>query len=269
MLITERRWLDLIEGWLRWLQAAGCSPGTLRTRAHYLAQLSGAHRTCLPEGLDVEDLTLFVARDGWKPETRKSARSSACSFYGWMTMTGRLPRDPSLGLPKVRVPRAQPRPVPVATFADAVAGADARTRLILQLGRFGGLRRAEIAAVWPERDVDVDGWLTITGKGGHVRRIPLHQVLLGQLLAAPPGWLFPGPDGHLTPGHVGRLASAALPPGWTLHTCRHRAGTDMYAVRRDIRAVQEILGHASVRTTQLYVQVEDDALLAAVMGIAV
>jgi len=58
-------------------------------------------------------------------------------------------------------------------------------------------------------------------------------------------------------------------PGGPLHTCRHRAGTDMYAVARDIRAVQEILGHASVRTTQLYVQVDDDALLAAVMGIVV
>lgn len=91
----------------------------------------------------------------------------------------------------------------------------------------------------------------------------------GQLAAAPPGWLFPnGLGGHLTPGHVGRLASAALPDGWTLHTCRHRAGTDWYSVARDIRAVQELLGHASVATTQLYTQIQDDALITAVMGIA-
>lgn len=267
MLITERRWLDLIEGWLTYLQAGDCSPGTLRTRAHYLAQLSGQHRTRLPEGLELDDLVAFVARDGWKPETRKSARASVCSFYAWMHATGRIPRDPCARLPKVRVPRAQPRPVPVQTFADAVRDADERTRLILQLGRFAGLRRAEVAAVHT-RDVE-GGWLRVEGKGGHVRRVPLHPVLLEQLQRAPAGWLFPSLFGlPLTADHVGRLASRALPPGWTLHTCRHRAGTDMYAVRRDIRAVQEILGHASVRTTQLYTQVEDDALLAAVMGIS-
>lgn len=139
-------------------------------------------------------------------------------------------------------------------------------RLILQLGRFAGLRRAEVAAVHT-RHVE-GGWLRVEGKGGHVRRVPLHPVLLEQLQRAPAGWVFPALFGqHLTADHVGRLASRALPDGWTLHTCRHRAGTDMYAVRRDIRAVQEILGHASVRTTQLYTQVEDDALLAAVMGI--
>jgi integrase len=266
MLVPEQRWLDLIEGWLRWLQAGDAKPGTLRTRAHYLAQLAGQHRLRVPEGLDVDDLAAFVARDGWKPETRKSARSSVCSFYGWLQLTGRIPRDPSLGLPKVRVPRAQPRPVPVTTFADAVRRSNQRTQLILQLGRFAGLRREEVASVHTR---DVEGsWLRVHGKGGHERRVPLHPVLLEQLRRAPSGWLFPSPyGGHLTPGHVGVLASRALPPGWTLHTCRHRAGTDMYAVRRDIRAVQEILGHASVRTTQLYVQVEDDALIAAVMGI--
>lgn len=266
MLMTERRWVDLIEKWLRWLQAADCSPGTLRTRAHYLGHLSAAHRLRLPECIDGDDLAVFIAHDGWKPETRKSARSSVCSFYGWLRLTGRVPSDPSAQLPKVRVPRARPRPIPAITFADAVRAADSRSRLILQLARFGGLRRAEVAAV--HTDDVVDGWLRITGKGEHVRRVPLHPVLIEQLCAARPGWVFPGPDGHLTPGHVGRLASDALPTGWTLHTCRHRAGTDMYAVRRDIRAVQEILGHASVRTTQLYIEVDDAALIAAVMSIA-
>lgn len=267
MLVTERRWIDLIELWLTWLVAADCKPGTLKVRAHYLGHLAAHYRARLPEGIDLDDLAAFVGQDRWKPETKKSARASAVSFFGWMHLTGRIPRDPSAGLPPVRVPRAQPRPVPIATFADAVRRADDRTRLILQLARFGGLRRAEVAQAHT-RDIEPGGrWLIAHGKGGKDRRVPLHPVLVAQLAAARPGWLFPGPWGHLSPDHVGRLASRALPPGWTLHTCRHRAGTDMYAVRRDIRAVQEILGHASVRTTQLYVQVDDDDLVAAVLGI--
>lgn len=265
MLITERRWLDLIELWLTWLIAGNAKPGTLKIRAHYLGHLAARYRARLPEGIDLDDLAAFVGRDGWKPETRKCARSSVVSFFGWMHLTGRIPHDPSAGLPPVRIPQARPRPVPIATFADAVARAEPRTRLILQLGRFAGLRRAEVAAAHTR---DVEGrWITVTGKGDRVRRVPLHPVLLDQLARAPEGWLFPGPWGHISPDHVGRLASRALPPGWTLHTCRHRAGTDMYAVRRDIRAVQEVLGHASVRTTQIYVQVDDDDLVAAVLGI--
>lgn len=231
--------------------------------------LAGHHYTRLPESLDGDDLAAFLARPDWAPETRKSARASCCSFYGWMRSTGRIPRDPSTGLPKVRVPRAVPRPVPVTAFADAIRASDPRTRLILQLGRFAGLRRAEVAQLHT-RDIGADGWVTVHGKGGNVRRVPLHPVIADQLRGvSPPGWVFPSPSGgHLTPGHVGVLASAALPDGWTLHTCRHRAGTDWYAIGRDIRAVQELLGHASVRTTQTYVQVPDQALVTAVMGVA-
>jgi integrase len=268
MLITERCWLELIEAWVRWLRAGDAKPGTIKTRLHYIGRLAAEYRLKRPGDLTTDELTVSIL-DHWMPETKKSARASICSFYGWLALTGRIPRDPSLGLPKVRVPRAEPRPVPVPAFVAAVRDADARTRLILQLGRFGGMRRGEISRVHPRRDLDEHGWLTIRGKGDHVRRIPLHPVLLRQLGGAPAGWLFPSvAGGHLTPGHIGRLASQALPPGWTLHSCRHRAGTDMYSVERDIRAVQEILGHASVRTTQLYVQVADDALISAVMGIA-
>jgi site-specific recombinase XerC len=266
MLITEQRWLDLSERWLTWI-STNCTPLTLRNRAHYIGVVAARYRHRPPESLDTEDLAAVLACDRWSPEARKSCRSTMRGFYGWMTLTGRIPRDPAAALPAIRIPRAVPRPVPVSVFVDAVTRADVRTRLILQLGRFGGLRRAEVAQVWPARDV-AGRWLTVHGKGGHERRVPLHPVAAGQLDAAPGGWLFPSPvGGHLTPDHVGVLASRALPPGWTLHTCRHRAGTDWYSVSRDIRAVQELLGHATVSTTQRYVQVEDDALWAAVMAV--
>lgn len=67
MLISERRWLDMIERWLTWLQSGEARPGTLRNRAHYLAHLAGQHRTRMPEALDVDDLVAFVGRPGWKP----------------------------------------------------------------------------------------------------------------------------------------------------------------------------------------------------------
>jgi integrase len=268
MLITEVRWLDLNELWLTWLQAGNRRPGTIRQRAHYIGVLASMYRRRLPEGLDVDDLAAVLRRSTWGPEARKSARASIRGFYGWLAMTGRIAVDPSLYLPSIRVPRAVPRPVPVQTFADAVAAASSRVRLILQLARFGGLRRGEVAQVHSD-DVGADGWLTIHGKGGHIRRVPLHPVLLAQLRAAPAGWLFPSPYGaHLTADHVGVLASDALPPGWTLHTCRHRAGTDWYAVNRDILAVQQLLGHAKVSTTQLYVEIPGDSLVTAVMGVA-
>lgn len=267
VIADHHHWSSVLALWVTWAHSAGHSSLTIRLRLHYLAILAAAYPKRLPEALDGDDLAAVIGRPGWAPETRKSARAAIRSFYGWMHGSGRVGTDPSATLPRIRVPRAQPRPVPIATFADAVAQADERTRLILQLGRFAGLRRAEIAAVHTH-NVDDGGWLTIAGKGGDVRRVPLHPVVLGQLRAAPAGWLFPAPWGHLSPDHVGRLASAALPAGWTLHTCRHRAGTDWYSIGRDIRAVQQLLGHASVATTQRYVQVEDQTLVAAVMGVA-
>ncbi len=70
-------------------------------------------------------------------------------------------------------------------------------------------------------------------------------------------------DGHLSPAHVGKLVSAALGPNRSTHTLRHRFASRAYAADRDILAVQELLGHACVATTQIYTLVLDGALRAA------
>jgi integrase/recombinase XerC len=79
--------------------------------------------------------------------------------------------------------------------------------------------------------------------------------------------MFPGAeDGHLTPQHVGKLMARALPDHWTAHTLRHRFATRAYRGSRNLRAVQVLLGHSSVATTERYTAVEDDEIRAAMMS---
>lgn len=115
------------------------------------------------------------------------------------------------------------------------------------------------------RDVEGDR-LRVLGKGGRVRLIPLHPTLLAEISQAPAGWLFPGfTDGHLAPHTVSKNLSALL-PGCSAHQLRHRFASLCYAADRDIRAVQELLGHASVSTTQVYTAVPSGALMSAVLA---
>ena len=76
-------------------------------------------------------------------------------------------------------------------------------------------------------------------------------------------------DGQaMTPAHIGKLVSAALPDGWTCHKLRHRCATVAYHATRDLRAVQELLGHAKPETTARYTQVPADAMRACVAATA-
>lgn len=112
--------------------------------------------------------------------------------------------------------------------------------------------------------------LLIRGKGRKVRAVPLHPKVAGAL-AGVEGFMFPSTrtsSGHLSPGALGDLVSDLLGPGWSGHTLRHRAASDWYAVDRDLVAVQRLLGHASIATTQIYVAPPPDAMTAAVLGVA-
>ncbi len=258
-------WHAAIGAWRLWSLAGDASAQTLKTRTHYLRALAVANRGRLPFELTTDDLVAFLAQSGWQPETRKSARGAIRAFYRWANITGRSATDPSYLLPAVRIPPPRSKPIPPSVFAEALACADGRTRLMLQLGRFAGLRRAEIATVHTSNLLGDE--LRVLGKGRKIRHVPLVPVLFEQIRHAEPGWLFPGQDGgHLSPGHVGVLMSRALPEGWVPHSLRHRAGTDWYAVERDLFAVQELLGHAKADTTRIYVETPSDARRRAVLG---
>jgi integrase len=83
------------------------------------------------------------------------------------------------------------------------------------------------------------------------------------------GYLFPGDDdGHLSARYVGKLMAGALPDHSTAHTLRHRFATRAYRGTRNLRAVQALLGHSSVATTERYTAVDDDEIRAAMMSAA-
>ena len=91
------------------------------------------------------------------------------------------------------------------------------------------------------------------------------QELWWPRVAVGGGWCFPSKyGGHLSGAHVSKLAAVVLRDGWTLHTLRHRFATSAYSAERDLLAVQRLLGHASVATTQRYAAPPEDALRRAV-----
>lgn len=259
--------------------AAGHSPGTVHLRRHYLDRLAAAVDPVPPWAVTTEQLAAFLAVDRWSPETRKSARASVRGFYRWGMLVGRIAESPADRLPTVRIPRPLPHPTPERTLHEALAVASDRDRLMLMLGAYAGLRRAEIAALrWS--DVGA-GFLRVRGKGGRERVVPLHARLvpaLGYELEhrqagrLTPGhrygdphspFVFPGQGcGHITPGAVGKILARMIDmPG---HSLRHRFATRAYAGTHDLRAVQELLGHSRPETTAIYTLVPDDALRAAV-----
>ncbi len=140
---------------------------------------------------------------------------------------------------------------------------------MLMFAAYAGLRVSEVARVRFE-DIVGDS-LRVHGKGGRDRVVPLHPVLLEAVTVAAAGasagWIFPGRwDSHVTPQNVTVRMKRLLGPGWSGHTLRHRFASRAYAADRDLRAVQELLGHSKPETTARYTAVPDGALRAAVMA---
>lgn len=267
-------WEREITHFLNWIAAAGHAAGTIKLRRYYLERFAAS---CLrgPYAVTVDDLARFLANPDWSPETRKSARSSLRAFYEWATTTDRIATSPAERLPRVRVPRAQPNPTPDPLLARAIAVASDRDRLMLLLGAYAGLRAGEIARVrWDEI---TDGVIVVRGKGGKVRRVPIHSRLIpafaverelrdrgtfgsGYRYGAPGSpYVFPGRDGGpITPGAVGKILRRNL--GHKGHSLRHRFATTVHDATGNTLAVQQLLGHSKPETTAIYARITDRAL---------
>lgn len=249
-----------LDKWGDYMTAASLSDETLYLRRRHVNRVL-THINKPLDDLTLDDLIDWLAQQNWKPETRRGYRASLRQFFAWREKAG-LGENIARDLPRARLHRSLPRPARDVDILLALRKAPARTQLMIELMAYGGLRRGEVSRV---RVSDLNGeWLTVTGKGGHVRAVPLPPHLCARIAAHAGGYLFPGQiDGHLSPAHVGKLIARALPDGITPHQLRHRFATTVYKHSRDIRAVQSLLGHARLDTTMIYVDADTESQRAA------
>lgn len=170
----------------------------------------------------------------------------------------------------------------VAKLVDLPAGGDARAlrdRALLELFYSSGLRVSELAALTLTQVDIAQGFLRVFGKGAKERVVPIGgkacEALATYLLAGRPALVRPHTGGHFFLNHRGRgLSRVAL---WMIvkaharragiaknvkpHALRHSFATHLLAGGADLRAIQEMLGHASISTTQIYTAVEPQRLL--------
>ena len=152
----------------------------------------------------------------------------------------------------------------------------ARDAAVLSLLYGSGLRIAEALSLKRKEAPDTGDTLTVTGKGNKTRMVPvLPQVakLIADYIALcphdlpPDGPLFIGARGGPLSPRVVQLAMArlrgalGLPDSATPHALRHSFATHLLARGGDLRAIQELLGHASLSTTQIYTAVDSERLL--------
>lgn len=263
-------WTEPLRRFDRYLMSAGIARSTRQLRHHQLRR-AARWLKCPPEEVTYERLERYVGHSAWKPSTRRNARAALRVFFAWALVRGLVESDPAAALPSVRVPTGTPRPAPDHSLRSGLRWADSRVELMIRLAAHAGLRCCEIAAVRP-RDVETDmvgSSLRVVGKGSRVRLVPLPDDLAAVVRNHDGEWLFPGQiDGHLSAAYVSKLVSQSLPEGVTAHMLRHRYATRAYAAERDLLAVQRLLGHASVATTQVYTRVPDGALRSAALAAA-
>lgn len=185
---------------------------------------------------------------------------------------GRLPKV--LGpveLATLLEPRVEPEQTDVVVFAVA-----ARDVAIVELLYGSGLRVAECCAL-DRRDLELDrGFVTVLGKGSKSRRVPMsepsvdalrdfldhHRAVL-QKKDSPPDAVFLNRRGHrMSPRDVRRLIDARAASPTHPHALRHTFATHLLDGGADLRVVQELLGHSSLRTTQRYTHVSKERLVA-------
>ncbi len=291
-----------IATWLQHLASERrMSPRTLeaysRDTRQFLAFLTqhrgGVSTLAMLNGLRPADIRAFMAvrrREGIESRSLMRALAGCRSFMRFLERQGLARASGFSGVRSPRIGKTLPKPLS-AESARALTAVDsregeareswvlARDAAVLGLLYGCGLRISEALAI-KAKDAPVTpmGVLQVVGKGGKARQAPvlpqvaaLVEAYLKQVpwRLLPEGPLFLGQKGGPLSPRIIQLAVArmrgalGLPDTATPHALRHSFATHLLARGGDLRTIQELLGHASLSTTQIYTQVDTMHLMAA------
>lgn len=286
-----------VEEFLTWLTVErGRRPNTIaayrRDLAAYCAWLASRGET-LPR-VPASSVAAYVVERrarGRAPASVARELAAVRTLHRFLVEEGVRPDDPTADLEGVRVPAGLPKPLPeadVVRLLEAAGGADPvarRDRAVMELLYATGMRVSELCALSP-RDLDTDERVVrVFGKGAKERIVPYGAAAESALAA----WLGPGGRPRLVPaqwarrgdaealfigqrgGRLGRQhvwailrqygAQVGLGEELSPHVLRHSCATHLLDHGADLRVVQELLGHASISTTQVYTKVSQERMM--------
>lgn len=275
-----------LDGYLKMLGQQGKSAHTLSAYGRDLTELV----RLLTEGSSetAQDLTRrdFVAalkrlsQQGLSERTLARKLSAWRQYCGWLVQSGMMDNDPTFNLKAPRLPERLPKALPqeelnhMLDSAPADDGLAVRDHALFELMYGSGLRLSEIHGL-DLGDVLLDeGWVSVTGKGRKERQVPLSgksvealRAYLSERVAADGETaLFTGKNGT----RLGQRQIQKRLQAWAVrqgsgqhvspHMMRHSYASHLLQSSRDIRAVQELLGHSNLSTTQIYTKLDFDHL---------
>ncbi len=267
------------------------SGAAANTLAAYRSDLVLAS-TFLERGLaeaSPDDLARLSA--DWAALARATVARKAAAlrrFYAFLVEEGHRADDPGASLPRPGAARRLPKTLAhgdVDRLFEAVAERiaqvpanplDLRLAALVELLYGSGLRASELVSI-PRNAVSPDRpFLIMRGKGGRERLVPISDRARAavarwrDLLPAGSAWLFPGGKAHLSRIRLYQLlkelaAQAGIPPERVSpHVLRHAFATHLLEGGADLRALQLMLGHADIATTEIYTHVDSSRLVALV-----
>ena len=267
-----------VEGFVRSLTAA--APATVDAYRRDVGDfVTWAERASIdtPAAVDRRTLRRYLAYLGTRQFAKRSIARKASSlrrYFGWLTRTGAIASDPSAGLSAPsgagRLPRVLRADELTALLDEPPAAVDhdpeevrLRDDAVLELLYGSGLRVSEVCGLRPG-DVDLrSGTVMVWGKGGKQRQVPITPPAadaLGRLRPVGDALFVNQRGKRLTPRDVRRIIDRRAPAPTHPHALRHSFATHLLDGGADLRAVQELLGHADLSTTQRYTHVSKERL---------
>jgi integrase/recombinase XerD len=278
----KRAWQVAVDDWLdQLLVERSLSANTLEAYRRDIARLA----TVCPSPVTADESALRVAlreaeRDGLGPRSRARLLSAWRGFFRYLCTEGHRDGSPAELLEGPRLPRGLPDLLDLHEIEALLKATEQsgrfplRNRALLELSYGSGLRASELVAIPLTEVFPEEGLLRVIGKGRKERWVPLGSRSAAALtdylgrerpliarLDSPPQVFLNHRGGGLS--RVGwwkilqKLATEAGIMGRVKpHSLRHSFATHLLEGGADLRAVQEMLGHASISTTQIYTQVD-------------